>query len=476
MTSRSDAQSHPDAGHASETVAPHIVFIAAAAALGGFLFGYDSAVINGAVTGIQHEFNVGSGTTGFIVAAALPGAAVGALVAGWMADRFGRIKVMQLAGVLFAVSGVGSMFAVDKADLTVWRFVGGFAIGMASVIAPAYIAEVSPPAFRGRLASFQQLAIVLGIAISAVVNYLINLAAGGTNTNTLGGLEAWRWMLGAEIVPAVLYLVLSSMIPESPRYLISVGKADKARAVLTEVEGGQHVDERIAEIQANLASEIRPELTDLLTPSRKNLLAVVWIGIGLSIFQQFVGINVIFYYSSLLWQQVGIGTSNSLLISMISAVVNIAGTVVAMSLVDRVGRRPLLLVGSVGMAVSLALAAWMFSYSEGKGKNATLPEGQGIVALISANVYVFFFAMSWGVVVWVLLSEMFPNRIRAVALSAAASAQWLANWLVTVSFPSLSSRSLSGAYILYALAATLSVPFVYYFVKETKGRTLESMG
>ncbi|MBS2548470.1 sugar porter family MFS transporter [Catenulispora sp. NL8] len=467
----------PAAGGAGTSVAPRIVFIAAAAALGGFLFGYDSAVINGAVTGIQHDFKVGSGTTGFMVAAALPGAAAGAIAGGWMADRIGRIRAMQIAAVLFTISGIGSMFSYQPWDLTVWRVIGGFAIGIASVIGPAYIAEVSPPAFRGRLTAFQQLAIVLGIAISAVVNYLINLAAGGTNTDHLGGLAAWRWMLGAEVVPAIVYGVLSSMIPESPRYLVAVGADARAREVLTEVEGGgANVEARIAEIRRQLAGEVKPKLVDLLTPSRRNLLAVVWIGIGLSVFQQFVGINVIFYYSSLLWQSVGINTSNSLLISMISAVVNIAGTALAMALVDRIGRRPLLLIGSVGMAVTLGLCAWMFSYGSHVDGKTTMPKAQGIIALIGANAYVFFFAMSWGVVVWVLLGEMFPNRIRALALSVAASAQWLANWLVTVSFPSLSRWSLSGAYTLYALAAAISIPFVYYLVRETKGRTLESMG
>ncbi|MFL6112105.1 MAG: sugar porter family MFS transporter [Catenulispora sp.] len=469
---------HPDAAHSGATVAPHIIFIAAAAALGGFLFGYDSAVINGAVTGIQHDFAVGSGTTGFMVAAALPGAAAGALTGGWMADRAGRIRAMQTAAVLFVISGAGSMFAFHPWDLTIWRFLGGFAIGIASVIGPAYIAEVSPPAYRGRLTAFQQLAIVLGIAVSALVNYLIGLAAGGTNTDHLAGLAAWRWMLGAETVPAILYGVLASMIPESPRYLVAIGDDERARNVLAEVEGGRRaaVEDRIGEIRTQLAGEVKPKVTDLLTPSRRNLLAVVWIGIGLSVFQQFVGINVIFYYSSLLWQSVGVDTSNSLLISMISALVNIAGTIVAMSLVDRLGRRPLLLFGSVGMAVSLGVCAWMFSYSTTAGGKTTLPKGQGVAALLGANAYVFFFAMSWGVVVWVLLGEMFPNRIRALALSVAACAQWLANWLITVSFPSLSRWSLSGAYTLYALAAAISVPFVFYLVRETKGRTLESMG
>ncbi|ACU69267.1 sugar transporter [Catenulispora acidiphila DSM 44928] len=479
MTTRTGRESgpNPPGDSAAARVAPRIVFIAAAAALGGFLFGYDSAVINGAVTGIQHDFNVGSGTTGFVVAAALPGAAAGAIAGGWMADRIGRIRAMQIAAVLFIISGIGSMFAFQPWDLTIWRILGGFAIGIASVIGPAYIAEVSPPAFRGRLTSFQQLAIVLGIAISALVNYLINQWAGGTNTDHLGGLAAWRWMLGAEVIPAILYGVLSTMIPESPRFLVANGEDDRAREVLAEVEGTHaNVADRIAEIRDQLAGEVKPKLADLLTPSRKNLLAVVWIGIGLSVLQQFVGINVIFYYSSLLWQSVGIDTSNSLLISMISAAVNIAGTVVAMALVDRIGRRPLLLIGSVGMAVTLGLCAWMFSYGTHANGKTTLPKAQGVTALLGANAYVFFFAMSWGVVVWVLLGEMFPNRIRAVALSVAASAQWLANWLVTVSFPSLSRWSLAGAYSLYAIAAAVSIPFVYYLVRETKGKTLESMG
>jgi len=477
-TGRSSGANQPGPSpSAAPGVAPRIVFIAAAAALGGFLFGYDSAVINGAVTGIQHDFGVGSGTTGFIVAAALPGAAAGAIAGGWLADRIGRIKAMQIAAVLFTISGIGSMFAFQPWDLTIWRILGGFAIGIASVIGPAYIAEVSPPAFRGRLTSFQQLAIVLGIAVSALVNYLINLWAGGSNTDHLGGLAAWRWMLGAEVVPAILYGILSTMIPESPRFLVAIGDDERARKVLAEVEGTQaNVADRIAEIRGQLAGEVKPKLVDLLTPSRRNLLAVVWIGMGLSVLQQFVGINVIFYYSSLLWQSVGINTSNSLLISMISAAVNIAGTVVAMALVDRIGRRPLLLIGSVGMMVTLGLCAWMFSYGSHVNGKTTLPKAQGVTALLGANAYVFFFAMSWGVVVWVLLGEMFPNRIRAVALSVAASAQWLANWLVTVSFPSLSRWSLAGAYSLYAIAAAISIPFVIYLVRETKGKTLESMG
>ncbi|UFS99088.1 sugar porter family MFS transporter [Nocardia huaxiensis] len=468
---------HPDSIAMPGDIAPHVIFVAAAAALGGFLFGYDSAVINGAVTGIRDDFGVSTGTTGFIVAAALPGAAVGALISGWLADRLGRVRVMQIGAFLFAVSGIGSMFAFSDVDLTIWRFVGGVAIGIASVVAPAYIAEISPPSYRGRLASFQQLAIVLGIAFSAVVNYLIAQAAGGSNSADLAGLSAWRWMLGAEVVPALVYGAMAFLIPESPRHLIATGREAEARKVLAEVENDPtHLDERVAEIHAAMAGEVRSRPTDLLSHSRSILLPIVWIGIGLSAFQQLVGINVIFYYSSLLWQQVGIDTSNSLLVSMISSIINILGTVIAMALVDRIGRKPLLLIGSTGMFLALAVCAWMFTYVAGTEDDPTMPQTQGVIALISANMYVLFFALSWGVVVWVLLGEMFPSHIRAIALSVAASAQWLTNWLITVSFPSLSSWSLAGAYALYALAALLSIPFVHYLIRETKGRTLESMG
>ncbi|ARF77650.1 MFS transporter [Kitasatospora aureofaciens] len=465
---------------AAEATAPgrlgFVVFITAAAALGGFLFGYDSSVINGAVSGIQGKFGVGSGETGLIVSSALLGSAVGAALAGRFADRYGRIKVMKAGALLFAVSAVGSMLPFSPWDLALWRVLGGAAIGIASVIAPTYIAEVAPTKYRGRLASFQQAAIVLGIAISQLVNWVLADAAGGDTRGHLLGLEAWQWMLGICVVPAVVYFVLSSVIPESPRYLIQAERLDEARKVLTEVEGdGIDTDARIAEIQSLIASDHRPRFRDLLG-GRFGLLPIVWVGIGLSVFQQLVGINVIFYYSSILWQSVGIDQSNSLLISFIGSVINILGTVIAILLVDRVGRKPLALIGSAGMAVTLAAAGWAFSSATGSGDNVSLPDLQGTVALISANAFVLFFAMSWGVVVWVMLGEMFPNRVRAAALSVAASAQWIANWVITVSFPSLSRWNLSATYLVYAAFAALSIVFVAKFMKETKGVRLEDMG
>ncbi|MFC1406779.1 MULTISPECIES: sugar porter family MFS transporter [Streptacidiphilus] len=472
MTSSATSQ-QPASGEGS---LGHVIFIAAAAAMGGFLFGYDSSVISGAVTGIQHHFGVGSGETALVVSVALLGSAVGAMGAGWLADRIGRIRVMQIAAVLFAISGVGSMFPPNIFVLGVWRVVGGVAIGMASVIAPAYIAEVAPPAVRGRLASFQQGAIVLGIFISQLVNYALNEGAGGNPNDHIAGIQAWQWMLGVETVPALIYFLMSYAIPESPRFLISVGRMDRAREVLRDVEGqDSDPDARIAEIQQVMASEHKASLSDLLG-GRAGLQTIVWIGIGASVFQQFVGINVIFYYSSLLWQSVGINASNSLLISVSTSLVNIVGTVIAIALVDRIGRRPLALAGSAGMAVALGVAAWAFSYRHGTGTTATLPNTQATVALVAAHVFVLCFAFSWGVVVWVLLGEMFPNKIRALALSVAASAQWIANWAITVSFPTMSDWNLSATYVIYACFALLSIPFVYFFIKETKGRTLESMG
>jgi MFS transporter, SP family, sugar:H+ symporter len=451
----------------------HVIFITASAAMGGFLFGYDSSVINGAVEAIRDRYDIGSGTLAQVIAIALIGCAIGAATAGRIADRIGRIRCMQIAAVLFTVSAVGSALPFALYDLAFWRVIGGFAIGMASVIGPAYIAEVSPAAYRGRLASFQQAAIVIGIAVSQLVNYGILQLADGEQRGEIGGIEAWQWMLGVMVVPAMLYGLLSFAIPESPRYLISVGKIDKAKEVLSEVEGKKiDLDARVAEIDLAMRREHKSSFKDLLG-SRFSFLPIVWIGIGLSLFQQFVGINVVFYYSAALWQSVGIDPASSFFYSFTTSIINIIGTVIAMVLVDRVGRRPLALVGSTGMAIALAFEAWAFSADLVDGK---LPSTQGAVALIAAHVFVLFFALSWGVVVWVFLGEMFPNRIRAAALGVAASAQWIANWAITASFPSLADWNLSGTYVIYTAFAALSIPFVLLFVKETKGKALEEMG
>jgi SP family sugar:H+ symporter-like MFS transporter len=472
VTSTAQAQKS-GAGTAHPDHLGHVIFIAAAAAMGGFLFGYDSSVINGAVEAIRDRYDIGSAALAQVIAIALIGCAIGAATAGRIADRIGRIRCMQISAALFTISAVGSALPFALYDLAFWRIVGGFAIGMASVIGPAYIAEVAPPAYRGRLGSFQQAAIVIGIAISQLVNWGLLNAAGGDQRGKLMGLEAWQVMLGVMVIPAVLYGLLSFAIPESPRFLISVGKHDRAKEILAEVEGDKiDLDARVAEIENAMKSEHKSTFKDLLGGSFF-FKPIVWVGIGLSVFQQFVGINVAFYYSSTLWQSVGVDPTDSFFYSFTTSIINIVGTVIAMIFVDRVGRRPLALIGSVGMVIGLALEAWAFSFDLVDGK---LPAAQGWTALIAAHVFVLFFALSWGVVVWVFLGEMFPNRIRAAALGVAASAQWIANWAITASFPSLADWNLSATYVIYTVFAALSIPFVLKYVKETKGKALEEMG
>jgi MFS transporter, SP family, sugar:H+ symporter len=449
--------------------------LASVAAIGGFLFGYDSAVINGAVSAIRNVYSASPLWLGLTVSVALIGAAAGALTTGRVADRYGRLRVMLLAAALFVVSALGSGLATSLLTLAVFRFIGGIAVGAASVIAPAYIAEIAPARIRGRLGSLQQLAIVLGIFLALLADYAIAAAAGGSEASWLLGLAAWRWMFLAMTVPALLYGLLALTIPESPRHLVAKGRLEEARGVLHRVLGNIDLDEKVAGIRDTLRSQRPPSMRDLRGPAL-GLLPIMWVGIGLSVFQQFVGINVIFYYSSVLWQAVGFTESNALLITVITSVVNVLTTLVAIATIDRFGRRPLLLIGSVGMAVTLGALAVIF------GTAPLNPEGQpelsgavGPIALVAANVYVFAFGMSWGPVVWVLLGEKFPNRIRAAALSVAAAAQWVANWLISTTFPSLADIGLGLAYGIYTVCAVLSFFFVLRFVSETKGKVLEEM-
>lgn len=454
-----------------------VILIASVAALGGFLFGFDSSVINGGVNAIKEEFNTGDALIGFVVSVALLGSAVGAWFAGPMADRYGRIRVMLISSVVFLVSAVGAALPFSVWDLMVWRLLGGFAIGAASVIAPTYIAEVAPARLRGRLGSLQQLAIVFGIFVALLSDYALATAAGGSASDELWwGLEAWQWMFLVGVIPSAAYGLLALSIPESPRWLIARGRDDNARAVLTEIyDGAAPIEEHMAEIRASLQTDVPPRLSDLRGP-RLGLLPIVWVGILLSIFQQFVGINVIFYYSSTLWQAVGFTENNALLIGVLNSTVNIVGTFIAIALIDRVGRKPLLLTGSGGMFVSLATLSLIFSTaSTNSAGDPVLAGAAATIALIAANAFVFFFAFSWGPVVWVLLGEMFPNRIRAAALSVAAAAQWIANFVISSSFPWLASKSLGIAYGIYTTFALLSFFFVMAKIKETKGRTLEDL-
>ncbi|MEY2116071.1 MULTISPECIES: sugar porter family MFS transporter [Rhodanobacter] len=454
-----------------------VVLISAAAALGGFLFGFDTAVINGAVDAVRGGFALDAAQIGFAVSCALLGSAVGAWYAGMLANRFGRVRTMQVAAALLVASALGSGLVTGVWDLVLWRLVGGVGVGVASVIAPTYIAEVSPAHIRGRLGSMQQLAIVLGIFAALLSDAWLAGVAGGATEPLWLGLAAWRWMFLVATLPALVYGTLVLGVPESPRHLVAKGRLDEARVVLRNVLNMHNetaLDNKLRDIEDSLRSEHKPRLRDLCGKTA-GLLPVVWVGILLSVFQQFVGINVIFYYSSTLWHSVGFSEADSFTITVVTSIVNVLVTLVAIALVDKVGRKPLLVVGSAGMAITLGLMAWCFSQATGSGATLSLPGATGVVALVAANAYVVFFGVSWGPVVWVLLGEMFPNRIRATALAVAAAAQWLANFAITSTFPALAELGLTFAYGLYAGFALLSLLFVLAGVRETKGIELEDM-
>jgi len=451
-----------------------VIMVSAVAAIGGFLFGFDTAVINGAVDAIHAHFALSSSATGIAVACALIGSAVGAWFAGGIADRIGRVRVMVVASVLFTVSSLGAGCAFTVWDFIAWRVIGGMGVGVASVIAPAYIAEVAPAHLRGRLGSLQQLAIVLGIFCALLIDAFCAQTAGSSSAPLWFGVAAWRWMFIAGVVPSIAYGVLALQIPESPRFLVRRGKHELAAVVLRQMLGDIDIDTKISEIARSVNAEHVPSLRDLRGP-RFGLLGIVWTGIILSMLQQLVGINVIFYYSTTLWHSIGLSEADALTISVVTSVTNILVTLVAIALVDRIGRRPLLLVGSAGMALCLGLMAWSFSHGA-PGPEVRLLAPFGTIALVAANGYVVFFGVSWGPVVWVLLGEMFSNRIRASALAVAAAAQWAANFAVSVSFPGLaSSFGLVGSYAIFAVFAALSFGFVTRHIKETRGRELEEI-
>ncbi|MFG6502713.1 sugar porter family MFS transporter [Microbacterium sp. P05] len=443
-----------------------------AAAVGGFLFGFDSSVINGAVDAIEGNFELSAFLTGFVVAVALLGCAVGALIAGGLSDRWGRLRVMMLGAVMFFVSSVGSALTFSVPDLILWRVIGGIGIGIASVVAPAYIAEISPRQIRGALASLQQLAITLGIFAALLSDAVLANTAGGATEQLWWGMAAWRWMFLIGVIPAAVYGILAFVMPESPRYLIAKGRKDEAREVFTRLVPPADLDKTINEITSAIETDRKNQGASLRGPVL-GLQGIVWVGIILSVFQQFVGINVIFYYSTTLWRAVGFDESNSLTISVFTSVTNVVVTLIAIWLVDRVGRKPILLTGSALMAVSLGAMALSFSFAQGTGSDVSLPAPWGTIALISANIFVVGFGASWGPLVWVLLGEIFPSRIRGKALGVAAAAQWIANFLITVSFPAMSAWSLPLTYLMYAIFAALSFAYVAWKIPETKGMELE---
>jgi len=455
---------------------PLIAAIVGVATIGGFMFGYDSGAINGTQEGLKSTFALSEGELGLTVSALLPGCALGAFMAGRLADSMGRRNVMMLAAILFLLSALVSGAAGSALLLAVARFFAGAAVGAASVLSPAYISEVTPANIRGRLSSVQQVMIIAGLTGAFLANYVLAQSAGSSLGQFWLGYPAWRWMFWVQGVPALLFLLTLVVIPESPRFLVAKGRMAEAEAVLTRLFGAGVAAAKAQDIRASLATDHAPKLGDLNDPATGKWRRIVWVGIGLAVFQQLVGINVVFYYGAVLWQAVGFSEADALKINILSGSLSILSCLFAIGLIDRLGRKPLLLIGSIGMAVTLGILTWCFSVGTFAAGHLTLPPGVGTIALYAANIYVIFFNFSWGPVMWVMLGEMFPNQIRGSGLAVAGAAQWLANFAISFSFPwAAVNIGLPVTYGFYTACAFLSVLFVMRMIRETKGRELEDM-
>ena len=457
------------------TSSAYVILLCCVAAIGGFLFGFDSGVINGTVDALAKAFGTQAAGTGFAVASVLLGCAVGAFGAGNLADSLGRRPTMLLNAILFLVSAVATGAANSAEFFIAARVAGGIAIGAASVLAPIYIAEVAPAEMRGRLASLQQMAIVTGLFFAFVSNDILARLAGGAGASFWFGAPAWRWMFWMEALPAAAFMLGILRIPESPRFLIFRGMRERAREIFARIGGD--AERLVRQVEESLKGEHRPRLSDLVIPGTRRLAPVLWVGMGLAAFQQFVGINIIFYYGEILWKAAGVTEQWALRINVLSGLVNILATIPAIVLIDRIGRKPLLLVGSVGMALTLGALAIVFGTAGlGPDGKPLLGHSEAVAGLVAANLYIVAFGVSWGPVMWVLLGEMFPNQLRGAALAVSGATNWAANFAVTVTFlPLLSAVGLAGAYGFYAAAAAISLPFVWAAVRETKGKTLEQM-
>jgi SP family sugar:H+ symporter-like MFS transporter len=452
-----------------------IAAIVAVATIGGFMFGYDSGVINGTQEGLEKAFNLSKLGTGLNVGAILIGCAFGAFAAGRLADVWGRRTVMIIAALLFLVSALGSGASHTSLVFIAFRLIGGLGVGAASVLCPVYISEVTPANIRGRLSSVQQIMIITGLTGAFVANYILAHTAGSSTAPFWMGLPAWRWMFWMQTIPAAVFFFALLAIPESPRFLVAKGKDAEAEKILSRLFGAGQGAKKVAEIRASLASDHQPKFSDLLDKTTRKIRPILWAGLVLAVFQQLVGINIVFYYGSVLWQSVGFTEDDSLKINILSGALSIVACLATIAVIDKIGRKPLLLIGSVGMAVTLGVLTWCFSTATTVNGALHLAGNTGLVALVAANAYVVFFNLSWGPVMWVMLGEMFPNQMRGSALAVAGFAQWIANFAISVSFPYMASKSLPMTYGFYALSAVVSFFLVQKLVHETRGKELEAM-
>jgi SP family sugar:H+ symporter-like MFS transporter len=457
--------------------------IVAVATIGGFLFGYDSGAVNGTQEGLKSTFSLIPGSwsptngLGFTVASLLIGCFIGAFFAGRLADLMGRRNTMMVAAALFLAGALVQGFAPSQIIFVIARICGGMAVGAASVLSPAYISEVAPAEIRGRLTTIQQIMIITGLTAAFVVNYFLAASAGVSTAPHWLGIAAWRWMFLMQALPAAIFLIALLFIPESPRYLVSKGRDEKAESVLASLFGSGIARAKLDEIRATYSADHRPRLSDIKGNGFLGVRPIVWTGIMLAAFQQFVGINVIFYYGATLWQLAGFTEDQSLQINIVSGAVSIAACFATIAVIDKIGRKPLLLIGSAGMAI--ALFAMVYAFSQGSldpAGNLVLSRGLGLIAVIAANLYVIFFNFSWGPVMWVMLGEMFPNQIRGSALAVSGFVQWFANFLISFSFPVMAAKlGLTISYSFYAVCAVISFFLVQKLVRETRGKELEHM-
>lgn len=442
----------------------YILFIALSAALGGLLFGYDTAVISGAIGNLTEYFDLTPIETGWAISSALVGCLIGAFFSDYLSTKFGRKATMVITAILFILNSVGTALPNSFSMFVIFRIIGGIGVGIASMVVPMYIAEIAPPKRRGALVGNYQLAIVIGIVVVYFVNYLIALQ-GDANWNLNIG---WRWMFGSEIIPSILFLIFIFLIPESPRWLIQKGKTTQAITVLQKLNTPEDALQVQNEIQDSLQQEDKSQWKNLVNPLFKKAL---FVGIGLSILQQLTGINAILYYAPEIFKSLGSSADVSLLETTILGVVNLIFTLLAIRWVDKLGRKPLLYLGSAGMTIALA-AVGLFIYYDAVG-NWVLP----FLLLFMAS-----FSLSWGPIVWVLLSEIFPNKIRSLALAISVFIQWVANFVVTQVFPSLVENQwlkthFNGAFPFYmfSIICLFSLFFVWKKVPETKNKSLEEI-
>ena len=458
----------------------YVFSITLVATLGGLLFGYDTAVISGTVNSLKinfidprnlSEINANS-LLGLTVSSALIGCIFGGLAGGWMALTLGRRKSMIVASILLIISAIGSGFpelllAPISENVTpflnsfiIYRIIGGIGVGLASMLSPMYIAEISPPAKRGNLVSWNQFAIIFGMLVVYFVNYSISKQGNEQWLHEYG----WRWMFFSETIPGVLFFILLFFVPESPRWLTMQNKEEKALAILTKINGKQIAQQVLEEIKETVSGVGSSKLF-----SYGYLIVIV--GILLSVFQQFVGINVVLYYAPEIFRNMGSGTDVSLLQTIIVGIINLTFTVIAIYTVDKYWRKPLQIIGALGIAVSMFALGFTFFF-----------QNMGIAALIFMLLYVASFAMSWGPVTWVLLSEIYPNRIRGKAMAVAVAAQWISNLLISWTFPVMDKSTVLNtifhhgfSYWIYGVMGLLAALFVWKLVPETKGKTLEQM-